>query len=877
MEVQTTDRLRSLFNPEAGPTPLLLLGAGSSQRSGIPLSEQIVGMAAKWAYCQANGHHPEDPSIKRSDWLRWVQQHPWYRKDVGAADNYSSVIHHLLTPRDNRREFFLKLIRPNVDASSGYGHLLELLDQRRIETVLTTNFDRVLPDLHVTRRRPHHLEIINTAADYTKFSTSPTHPQLVYLHGSVEHYTDRNLLEEVQRLDDTLVGLLTPLLRDHPLIVIGYRGAEPSIMQHLLYDQLAGTNGFRRGIFWCVLPDADIHPAVTELQTKLAGNLQLVVIPGFDDLMAAVAGHCRTLPSIVIQPVVAVQDDSRVPFDMRVTPDAALEELDWARVQVQLVAYCRKMQIDLPPTPIAREWLEARMEQLDLLRRTATGLCPTNAGYLMFALSPIKRIPGAMCRVRVRGEAERIVEGNLWRQLETLTELLAELNQAFRVKGSVSESVFPYPPLALKELLVNAMVHRSYEGGDDFTIDVDDTFVRFSNPGGLVEAVFARVNVHLQEQIALGARGIRGYRNTVIADLFYGSGAMDKEGSGLPDVHAQVQRNEGSVFFGPDDKNCSFRALIYRRAEDADQTTRTSPSAVSKSKYFANLLEVLSIPSDLSSAPTECTWAGQIYELSPNAAVPVFKLKSGSEIITFSSLTEPNNPLRLAIDTSRIQRVTLSSLVGTPEGQRNVVELLNRALYRHLEERGLLIDVRRKRCFFGRTDNGPREITYQASLRIATRTVTKPVASKRTGRILYWQHEAMAFGFERIGTEWALRILPGYVFTKNGETEHLHHSKVGPLATRKAARDFSLQVYNHLVFWTWVLSAGSDSFHLDLGNGQFAIIRGVLLGSELASGIAPDIDPPEDVLNSEDASLAQLEAELAEELDAESIEVSDAD
>jgi predicted HTH transcriptional regulator len=100
--------------------------------------------------------------------------------------------------------------------------------------------------------------------------------------------------------------------------------------------------------------------------------------------------------------------------------------------------------------------------------------------------------------------------------------------------------------MALKELLVNALVHRAYDQEHRLRIDVDTKFIRFTNPGGLVDAVFQQVNTRLQEQIELGTRGITGYRNPVIADLFYGAGAMDKEGSGLPDVHSQVMQNEGN-------------------------------------------------------------------------------------------------------------------------------------------------------------------------------------------------------------------------------------------------------------------------------------------------------------------------------------------
>ena len=119
-------------------------------------------------------------------------------------------------------------------------------------------------------------------------------------------------------------------------------------------------------------------------------------------------------------------------------------------------------------------------------------------------------------------------------------------------------------------------------------------------------------NARLQEQIELGDRGIKGYRNPVIADLFYGAGAMDKEGSGLPDVYRDVMRNEGTVFFGPIDENQTFRALVYRRQEEADAITRTAAPAISRSTFFANLLEVVGIPEVVWRARTTCLRAFEI-------------------------------------------------------------------------------------------------------------------------------------------------------------------------------------------------------------------------------------------------------------------------
>ena len=193
---------------------MLLLGAGASRKSGILLSGEIVDQAARWAWCQRNGRYVSDPTVKRSDWSPWLRLHSWYDESKGSPENYSAVIEYLLQPQEERKSFFLRIIRPGVPASSGYERLVGLMADGVVRTVLTTNFDSVLPDLCLRHTRPRHLEVIKTPADYTKFSTSPPYPQVVHLHGSVEHYTDKNLVRDVQELDKPLVQQLRPLLRD---------------------------------------------------------------------------------------------------------------------------------------------------------------------------------------------------------------------------------------------------------------------------------------------------------------------------------------------------------------------------------------------------------------------------------------------------------------------------------------------------------------------------------------------------------------------------------------------------------------------------------------------------------------------------------------
>lgn len=864
--ITTVEHICGLFAQSGRPQPVLFIGAGASRKSGIPLSAEIVERAARWGYCKSKGLAFDDPLAgRRTDWLRWLQEQSWYEQGKRQEDNYSLVLRNVLNPLQDRKDFFVRILNPGVPASAGYEHLLDLLAAGHLTTVLTTNFDSVVPDLKVSRKRPHHLQVIRTEADYKTFSTFPTSPQLIYLHGSVDHYTDRNLNEEVQRLDEALVNLLVPLVRDHPLVVVGYRGGEPSVMHHLLIDQAANTARFRQGIYWCVLNTDSIHPLVLELAASVAPNFQLVPILGFDELMTDITRSCTKITSNWHpQQPARIATKAHLPFEMRTVPAASLEELDWTRIQKEIVTYCGRMDVSIPPT-ITQDWLLEQLCSLDLADRKNGKAAPTIAGYLLFAQHPEERFKGARTEIAIDGRPRPAVKGNLWSQFESLSNLLDEVNRPFTLKTSTSELVHPYPKLALRELAVNALVHRSYEDEAPVSIEITRDFIRFSNPGGLIEEVAERARPTLQQQIESGVRGLKGYRNAVIADLLCGAGKMEKKGSGLPDVHQLAKKNGSRVSFGPaDNTNIAFEAVIFSRRELVDEQTNTAAPLSNRSRYYANLLEVIHTP--------ETVWSGI---LTPSAqadvdfdSYPPLLWQREGKILTFCDLADKRLPMHDLLVPGSLSSITSASYSAPGADSRDFVALLHACFYRTLSERAMIVDVERKRAYFPRTATGPREIRYQASFRQATRTVTKPFISRTTQRVLYWEHEAIWFGFERFGPTWALRVLPGYVFTVDGTEHLLEGRRVGALATRKAARDFNQQVLNDLVFWTWVLGGGKDSFEINAGSTVgISIITG-LANCELE--IPAEADLPFIPAQVKDRfTLESLEQELAEEAEAE--------
>ena len=874
------------------PAPVFLLGAGASVSSGVPLAKAIVEKAGKWAYAKAHGHHPDDYRIQRSDWYRWLAGHSWFVEgDLGS--NYPHVVEHLLQPRMQRAEFFReRVLDTGVPPGRGYLGLAELLDRGAVHTVLTTNFDRLVLQAARQVGRPHHIETVQVQSDAARFSTAGGYPQLIFLHGSVEHYTDQNMLEEVQRLRPWLVDLVFPLLRDHPLVVIGYRGAEPSVMEHLLVENVDRAGGYRHGIYWCTrdggsaddFDEDELHPLVRDLARVIGGNFHAVPIEGFDELVAGTLWpRYQAEPSLAWTNPRPTREGPAPTSDMQPVEGIGAESLDLVLARARLVQYCEALDIRVPEKP-DDGWVLDQMADRNLVRERGAGVVPTVAGYVLFGRDPQSAVASAETRIRFTGSrdwmermlgdeagqggngeadegtdvtVERLVGGTLWNQLDRVTDALALVNRPFRLKGAVSEPAFPYPSLLLKELIVNALVHRDFDAEEPVTIEVSPSLIRLSNPGGLVEEVRQQVESEsIEEEIRSGHRGIKGYRNPVITDLFYGAGNMDKSGSGLYDVLRLAADNGNEVRFGPTDENARFEATVYARPEAVDEVTGTaSPVDIKTTRFSANTVEVVDLPETVWHAASPHRGGGAVYAATGADWLPAFLTWSG-RLFTFSDLDASRNPLRGAV-TSEAEPLALDeftglmgeqessgsesnngeatiSLTGSKTGEDLLTWLLGLYLHRHLEARGLIVDKKRRRAYFPRSAAGPRPITYQARLRRATRTVVKPRGSRKDGSPSFWEHASLSYRFEKFGDTWVLMLVPGYVFTFDGRRRLLQSERVNKLSTRRASRDYNSNVHHNLVFWLWVLSGGAS--------GTFPLYDGPSL-DPLDTSFAPGDDP----------------------------------
>lgn len=843
------DAIAALLTKEV--KPVFFLGAGASFKSGIPLAGMLVDAIARFAYCKAHNRNPDDPTLMRSDWIRWLEQQSWFRTDMPSADLYPSAVEYLLRPQSSRKEFFQRILRPDVPVSEGYKRLASLLARRAVRTVLTTNFDDLV--VRTAKQTPavHYVEEIFTPSDHALFRTNPPHPQVVYLHGSVNHYTDRNLVRETQELDEALVSLLLPLLRDHPLVVIGYRGTEQSIMKHLLIDQAERCGRFREGIYWCHLPGSAPRldtPYVAELAATIGSNLQFVEIEGFDELLVAADRSVQASTTDTWGDGAALPETAEAIHVHDLLPsNLALDSINASLLKTKLVEYASAMRLP-PPSVDNEEGLWSAMLARNIATRVNGIPCATKGGQLLFAKDVERQVVAAKIQVVVSGPRawvdelldqpssqpahdgvvteSTVLTGDLWTQLDHASNLLSRINRPFRLKGPVSQAAYPYPPLALKELLTNLLAHRDYQRNQPAEIHVTREEIRFLNPGGLVDSIRRQLeDESIQQAIGEGFRRLKGYRNPVVADFFFSAGAMDKAGSGLPDVVQEAANNLNTVSFGPDRDNVAFVATIQCRPEALviDDETKTAKSRQGELRYSPNLLRVTDWPQAIHKLGTVAS--PQEIGRAERAQPAPFGAHRGW-IWTFADLAAPETRPLLELGLAEEQhRVLTTELLSHRDAGSILPRLLNSAMGAYLQSIGMRVrfEVGRLRAYYPSDDSAAREISYKSTFRQSKRTVVKPITSKTTGKTVYWEHKAVALRFEKFGSTWALSLLPGYVFTLDGDSQPIASERIGPLSTRRSSRDYNPTVLHDLVFWSRMLSAGSETdFAVPLANSKSA-------------------------------------------------------
>jgi len=243
-------------------------------------------------------------------------------------------------------------------------------------------------------------------------------------------------------------------------------------------------------------------------------------------------------------------------FDARPCIDSNLEDLALG----QFDAY-RREAVDAETIAANHRDIE---QQLASLRIYDLGrACPTFAGILLFGKNPRFFLPGAYIQyLKLPGldltdipEDQAEISGDLnsmMRELELRVKSFVQTSM-HQVNSLEERLLSDYPEWALRELLMNAVMHRNYESNSPVRFYVFSDHIEIQSPGGLYGEA-TKENFPTRNS----------YRNPVISEAMKSLGFVNRFGYGVQRAQALLKENGNSPAEFLFDEH-SVLAKIYRR------------------------------------------------------------------------------------------------------------------------------------------------------------------------------------------------------------------------------------------------------------------------------------------------------------------------
>lgn len=243
-------------------------------------------------------------------------------------------------------------------------------------------------------------------------------------------------------------------------------------------------------------------------------------------------------------------------FDARPCPEAGLDDVALGQFDVY-----RREAVD--PETIAANHRPIEQQLASLRLFDPDRACPTHAGILLFGKNPRFYLPGAYVQYLKLPDTDLTdlpddqaeVSGDLrsvLRELEGRLRLL--IQTTMRPVSALQEKLLPdYPEWALRELLMNAVMHRNYDSNSPIRFHAFSDHIEIQSPGGLYGEA-TREN--------FPTRG--SYRNPVIAEAMKSLGFVNRFGYGVQRAQALLAQNGNPPAQFEFDEH-SVLVKVYRR------------------------------------------------------------------------------------------------------------------------------------------------------------------------------------------------------------------------------------------------------------------------------------------------------------------------
>lgn len=243
-------------------------------------------------------------------------------------------------------------------------------------------------------------------------------------------------------------------------------------------------------------------------------------------------------------------------FDASPLGEAKLEDLSQAQFQVY-----RQEVVDAEVIAANHRFVEDQLASLRFFDNRHH--VPTVAGLLLFGKNPRFYLPGAYIQylklpattLTDRPDDQAEISGDL---LGVLRELDARIkaNNHTRLEQTSTlreKSLSDYPDIAIREILLNAVMHRDYQSNTPVKLYWFSDRIEIHSPGGL----YGEVTPDTLERRS-------SYRNPVLAEAMKALGYVNRYGYGIQRAKSAMEKNGNNpIQFEMDDR--TFLAVLPGR------------------------------------------------------------------------------------------------------------------------------------------------------------------------------------------------------------------------------------------------------------------------------------------------------------------------
>jgi len=239
------------------------------------------------------------------------------------------------------------------------------------------------------------------------------------------------------------------------------------------------------------------------------------------------------------------------------------------------------------------------LQKLRLLKNNI----PTNAAMLMFSKNELfYNVHIGRFKTQSHIIDDKMVRGTLFEAVDnTMIFIISHLKVAFEITGKTSQrtEIFEYPLPAIREMVLNAIIHRDYKSPTDIQVRIFDKEITIFNPGklygGLTIEDLKTDNYQAQS------------RNKLITEAFYLTKDIEKYGSGYRRIREYIS-DYPTMYFDFEENSGGFLTKIgYSEQNFLERNEFENEVADNVTDVTDNVTDVIDNVTDVIDNVTDVT------------------------------------------------------------------------------------------------------------------------------------------------------------------------------------------------------------------------------------------------------------------------------